>query len=110
MPNSSPINVDTVPSVRGSVVEIRFENSLPPIYSMLHTGPEQQIVIEVLEQRDAHCVRGIALTSTQELAHGLEVMDIGGRVANAGGPGILSRMFDVFGNAIDRGAALSDVH
>jgi F-type H+-transporting ATPase subunit beta len=28
----------TVISVRGSVVEIRFDGRLPPIYSVLHAG------------------------------------------------------------------------
>jgi F-type H+-transporting ATPase subunit beta len=95
--------------VRGSVVDIRFDGHLPPIYSVLRAGDEEEIVIEVLAQRDAHRVRGIALTPTQGLARGMAVEDTGGTVEGAGGQGILSRMFDVFGNAIDREAALSDV-
>jgi len=55
-------NLGVVVSVRGSVVDIRFDKHLPPIYSVLLTGPEKQIVIEVLAQQDAHHVRGIALT------------------------------------------------
>jgi hypothetical protein len=44
--------------------------------------------------------------------HGWEVnalWDTGGPLKAPVGKAILSRMFDVFGNAIDRGAALSDV-
>ncbi len=52
----------TVVSVRGSVVDIRFDGHLPPIYSVLRAGAEKKIVIEVLAQRDARHVRGIALT------------------------------------------------
>ena len=37
-----------------------------------------EIVIEVLAQRDAHHVRGIALTPTQGLARGMAVEDTGG--------------------------------
>ena len=37
--------------VRGSVVDIRFDERLPPIYSLLRAGAEQQIVIGVLAQR-----------------------------------------------------------
>ena len=58
---------------------------------------------------DAHHVRGIALTPTQGLARGMAVEDTGGPLKAPVGKGILSRMFDVFGNAIDREAALSDV-
>jgi F-type H+/Na+-transporting ATPase subunit beta len=102
-------NRGTVVSVRGSVVDVRFEGHLPPIYSVLRTGGEGRIVIEVLAQRDAHHVRGIALTPTQGLARGMPVESTGGPLKAPVGKGILSRMFDVFGNTIDRGAALSDV-
>ena len=98
-----------VVSVRGSVVDIRFDEHLPPIYSVLLTGPEKQIVIEVLAQQDARHVRGIALTPTQGLARGMAVEDTGGPLKAPVGKAVLSRMFDVFGNTIDREAALSDV-
>ena len=104
-----PANLGVVVSVRGSVVDIRFNEHLPPIYSVLRAGADKEIVIEVLAQRDAQCVRGIALTPTQGLARGMAVEDTGGPLKAPVGKGVLSRMFDVFGNAIDRGAALSDV-
>jgi len=104
-----PLNLGTVVSVRGSVVDIRFDGHLPPIYSVLRAGADQQIVIEVLAQRDARHVRGIALTPTQGLARGMAVEDTGGPLKAPVGKGILSRMFDVFGNAIDREPALTDV-
>ena len=97
-----------VVSVRGSVVDIRFDAHLPPIYSLLHAR-EGEIAIEVLAQLDAHRVRGIALTPTQGLARGMAVEDTGGPLKAPVGKGILSRMFNVFGNAIDRQAAPTDV-
>ena len=102
-------NVGSVISVRGSVVDIRFDEHLPAIYSVLLAGPEKQIVIEVLAQRDASHVRGIALTPTQGLARGMAVEDTGGPLKAPVGKGILSRMFDVFGNAIDRLPVPTDV-
>ena len=54
--------IGRVVSVRGSVVDIRFDEHLPPIHSLLRTGEEGRIVIEVLAQLDARNVRGIALT------------------------------------------------
>jgi F-type H+-transporting ATPase subunit beta len=106
---SGQSNMGIIVSVRGSVVDIRFDAHLPPIYSMLRTGPDKQMIIEVLAQQDAHHVRGIALTPTQGLARGMPVEDTGGPLKAPVGKAVLSRMFDVFGNAIDRGAALSDV-
>src|SRR5271170_3396987 len=95
-------NLGVVVSVRGSVVDIRFDDHLPPIYSVLRSGAEKQIVIEVLAQQDAHHVRGIALTPTQGLARGMVVEDTGGPLKAPVGKAVLSRMFDVFGHAIDR--------
>jgi F-type H+-transporting ATPase subunit beta len=101
-------NLGVVASVRGSVVDIRFDGHLPPIYSLLH-AQDGGIVIEVLAQLNARHVRGIALTPTQGLARGMAVEDSGGPLKALVGKGILSRMFDVFGNAIDREAAPTEV-
>ena len=101
-------NLGKVVSVRGSVVDIRFDKLLPPIHSLLR-AKERTIVIEVLSQLDAHQVRGIALTATQGLARGMPVEDTGGPLMAPVGKGILSRMFDVFGNVIDRLEAPTDL-
>ena len=103
------VNNGTVVSVRGSIVELRFDEHLPAINTVLLTGPEGQIVIEVLAQSDERHVRGIALTSTQGLARGMPVEDTGMPLKIPVGKGVLSRMFDVFGNAIDGEAAPSEV-
>ncbi len=102
-------NLGVIVSVRGSVVDVRFQQHLPPIYSVLRAGEKNQIVIEVLAHLDAHRVRGIALTPTQGLARGMEVEDTGGPLKAPVGKAVLSRMFDVFGNTIDREPALTDV-
>jgi F-type H+/Na+-transporting ATPase subunit beta len=94
-------NHGAVVSVRGSVVDVRFEHYLPPVFTLLRAGKEGRIVIEVLSQLDAHRVRGIALTPTQGLARGMRVEDTGGPLRAPVGKTIISRMFDVFGQAID---------
>jgi F-type H+-transporting ATPase subunit beta len=99
----------SIASVRGSVVDIRFDGRLPPIFSVLRAGADGRIVIEVLAQLDERHVRGIALTPTQGLARGMKTEDTGGPLKAPVGHAILSRMFDVFGNTIDRGPPLSDV-
>jgi F-type H+/Na+-transporting ATPase subunit beta len=106
---TTPANQGTIISVRGSVVDIRFDGSLPAIYTVLKTGADGRVVIEVLAQRDERHVRGIALTPTQGLARGMTVEDTGGPLKAPVGEAILSRMFDVFGNTIDREPALTDV-
>jgi F-type H+/Na+-transporting ATPase subunit beta len=104
-----PGNHGAVVSVRGSVVDVRFDHHLPPIYSLLRAGTDGRIAIEVLAQLDAHHVRGIALTPTQGLARGMAVEDTRGPLQVPVGKGCLGRMFDVFGNALDREGEVSDV-
>jgi len=102
-------NIGVVVAVRGSVVDVRFDGRLPSIYSVLHAGKSGGVVIEVLAQRDARHVRGIALTPTQGLARGMPVEDTGSPLQAPVGKAIRSRMFDVFGHTIDRGEALTDI-
>ncbi len=105
--SNSP-NLGTIVSLRGSVVDIRFDMHLPPIFSLLLAGAGKQIVIEVLAHRDTRHVRGIALMPTQGLARGMSVEDTGGPMKAPVGKALLSRMFDVFGKTIDREPALLD--
>jgi len=105
----TPANIGTVVAVRGSVVDVRFDAHLPPIYSLLRCGHDERIRIEVLAQIDEHTVRGIGLTPTQSLARGMRVEDSGGPLQAPVGKAILARMFDVFGNVIDGGPAPAPV-
>ena len=105
-PSSSP---GTVVSVRGSVVDVRFADRLPPVNALLRAGADRRVVLEVQAQVDADRVRCIALTATQGLARGTAVEDTGGPLMAHVGKGIVSRMFDVFGNAIDRRPPPTDV-
>jgi F-type H+-transporting ATPase subunit beta len=94
-------NVGKIISVHGSVIDAEFNNCLPSIFSVLRTGPDKKIIIEVLSQTSHSRVRGIALTPTQGLARGMEVDDTGAPLKVPVGKATLSRMFDVFGNVID---------
>jgi F-type H+-transporting ATPase subunit beta len=105
--SGEPLNTGVVAAVRGSVVDVRFESRLPPILTLLRTGADNGIAIEVLSQTDPNHVRGIALTPTQGLARGMPVLDTGGPLKVPVGKAVLSRMFDVFGNTIDKGQKLT---
>src|ERR1022692_972007 len=110
MRNESPSsNRGAVVSVRGSVVDVRFDRQLPPIFSVLRAGAGREIVVEVMTQLDACRIRGIALTPTQGLARGMPVEDTGAPLQVPVGKEIISRMFDVFGRAIDRQPEPADV-
>jgi F-type H+-transporting ATPase subunit beta len=91
----------TIVAVRGSVVDARFAPPLPPLNNRLLAGEGKQVVIEVASHVDAATVRGVALTPTRGLARGTPVADTGGPLAVPVGEGLLGRMLNVFGEAID---------
>jgi F-type H+/Na+-transporting ATPase subunit beta len=107
--DASSANLGSVVAVRGSVVDVHFAQRLPPIHTVLRAGQKSQIVIEVMTQLNARRVRGIALTPTQGLARGMPVEDTGSPLQVPVGKAIISRMFDVFGRAIDRQAEPTEV-
>jgi F-type H+-transporting ATPase subunit beta len=96
-------------SVRGSVVDVCFEENLPPLQAMLYAGEGNRVVLEVMSELDVRHVRTIALTPTQGLARGMPVIDTQGPMKAPVGRGTLGRMFDVFGKAIDRQPEPKDV-
>ncbi len=81
---------------------MHFDGELPSVFSVLHAGTDEKIVVEVMEQLSAHRVRGVALNPTQGLARGMSVKDTRLPLRVPVGKAIISRMFDVFGHAIDR--------
>ncbi len=95
-------NRGEVVSVRGSVVDARFTESLPEINSVLLAGEGGEVVIEVLIHLDSETVRGIALTPTSGLARGSTVEDTGQPLTVPVGDNLLGRVFNVFGSPIDR--------
>lgn len=96
------VNIGKVTSIRGSVVDIWFQDHLPTINNLLIAGKDKQIQMEVYTQLDDHHVRAIALNPTQGLARGMEVESHGKELTVPVGKNILGRMFDVFGNTIDQ--------
>lgn len=101
----SPI-AGVVEAVRGSVVDASFPARIPSLFHVLTAGESGEVVIEVVSHLDAHTVRGIALTPTRGLSRGAAIVDREQPLKVPVGDGVLGRMFDVFGNTIDRKPAL----
>ena len=99
----------TVVSVQSSVVALHFPRRLPAIHSMVRAGEKGDIRIEVISHVDDETARGIALTSTEGLAEGSEVVDTGRPQKVPVGEALLGRLFNVFGETIDRKDAIEDV-
>jgi F-type H+-transporting ATPase subunit beta len=92
----------TVVRVRGSVVDAAFAPPVPEVHSLLVAGPEGRVRLETLTHLDEATVRAIAMDPTQGLARGDPVADTGGPIEVPVGPEVLGRMFNVFGEPIDR--------
>ncbi len=97
----------TVVSVRGSVVDARFPEKLPLLNGLLWAGENGDIAIEVQSHLNAEVVRGVALTPTQGLARGSEIVDTGETLQVPVGKSLLGRVFNVFGEPIDRKGDIS---
>jgi F-type H+/Na+-transporting ATPase subunit beta len=95
-------NLGIVISIRSSVVDVYFAEKLPSILNVLRGGESDEIVIETLIHLDEQTVRGIALTSTQGLAEGAVLRDTGTSLNVPVGENLLGRVFNVFGETIDR--------
>lgn len=96
------VRTGTVVAVRGGVVDACFEGGLPAIHSLLFAGTQGEIVVEVVLHLDSRHVRGTAMTPIQGLAGGASIRDSGAPLQAPVGPAILGRMFNVFGQPIDR--------
>ena len=92
----------SVVAVRGSVIDVRFPGQIPGLFSLLTAGDEGEIAVEVVTHLDSHTVRGIALTPTQGLARGSTVVDTRHPMQVPVGKSLLGRMFNVFGEPIDK--------
>jgi F-type H+-transporting ATPase subunit beta len=78
----------------------------PSIRNVLKAGDKGQVIIEVFTQLDNNTVRGVALTPTQGLARGSAVIDTGKPFEVPVGKELLGRVFNVFGQTIDKKAQI----
>ncbi|MFZ5760465.1 MAG: F0F1 ATP synthase subunit beta [Thermodesulfobacteriota bacterium] len=105
-PASSHDFQGSITAISGSVVDVCFAETLPPLYTRLTTGKEQAAVLEVAAHRDERTVRTIALTPTAGLSRGDKVTGDGRPLTMPVGDALLGRMLNVFGQSIDLDSAL----
>lgn len=95
-------NKGTVVAVNGDVVDARFTRDLPAINNLLRIGESNRTAVEVISYVDKETVRCVSLTSTQGVARGDVVYDTDRTLTVPVGQRVLGRMFNVFGETIDR--------
>ncbi len=95
-------NKGTIAQIIGPVVDVRFEDSLPPITSALNVVKDgSPVVLEVVQHLGGGVVRTISMHTTDGLERGLAVTSTDKPISVPVGPSTLGRMFDVTGEPID---------
>ncbi|HEY4488548.1 MAG TPA: F0F1 ATP synthase subunit beta [Candidatus Paceibacterota bacterium] len=86
----------------GPVVDVRFDEKLPPIQNALEVSHKGgRIVLEVAQHLGLNRARCIAMQDTQGLSRDTEVIDTGAPITVPVGTAALGRMFNVVGDPID---------
>ena len=96
-------NTGKISQVIGPVVDVRFEEGqLPEILTALTVKREEGLLtLEVAQHTGHNVVRTIAMTSTDGLERGMEVVNTGKAITVPVGPETLGRMFNVTGEPVD---------
>lgn len=93
-------NYGRISQVIGSIVDVSFQDEMPPIYQKLVTQ-ETGCVFEVLSHIKPGTVRCISMTATDGLSRGMTVLDTGAQISVPVGEGVLGRVMGVLGEPID---------
>jgi F-type H+-transporting ATPase subunit beta len=101
-------NLGKIVQIIGAVVDVQFARErIPAIYNALEIQlPEQEkLILEVQQHIDEGVVRTVAMSATDGLRRGMDVLDTGDTMAVPVGEGVLGRILNVMGDPIDgRGA------
>ena len=103
------MNTGRIVQVVGPVIDVEFPpKSMPAILNALHidgTTDEGKVKIhltaEVMQHIGNNIVRAVAMSSTDGLVRGMEVVDTGAPISVPVGPGVSGRIFNVLGETVD---------
>ena len=104
------MNKGKLVQVIGPVIDVKFEKELPDIYNALEVYNEkgEKLVAEVHAHNGNNVVRAVAMSGTEGLRRGLEVVDTGNPIQVPVGRATLGRIFNVLGEAVDEGEKLDE--
>jgi len=101
-------NVGNIVQVIGPVIDADFSDAdkLPAIYNALEvefdvSGESTKLVLEVQQHLGDGWVRAVAMSSSEGLKRGLSITDTGAPISVPVGEGVLGRIFNVTGDAVD---------
>jgi F-type H+-transporting ATPase subunit beta len=101
-------NIGHITQVIGPVLDVTFSpGKMPNIYNALivrgknEAGQELSITCEVQQLLGDYCVRAVAMSATDGLMRGMEVIDTGDALRVPVGKTTLGRIFNVTGDPVD---------
>ncbi|HZF66800.1 MAG TPA: F0F1 ATP synthase subunit beta, partial [Gemmatirosa sp.] len=104
-------NIGRVVQVIGPVLDVEFEaEHLPEIYNALRiqgTAPDGtriDVTVEVQQHIGRNAVRAVAMSTTDAVVRGMEVVDTGAAISVPVGAPALGRILNVLGVPVDNGA------
>src|SRR6184192_3651288 len=108
-------NVGKIVEIKGVVIDVVFPETLPEILTALRVeSPEQDgrpainLIAEVQQHLGDDRVRAVAMDSTDGLARGADVVDLGGPITVPVGDVTLGRLWNVIGEPVDEQPAPTD--
>ena len=101
------MNKGKIVQVIGPVVDVEFTDQLPEIYSALNVEYElpllgkTKLVLEVQQHLGDSWVRAVAMSTTDGLKRGMEIIDTGAPISMPVGEGVMGRVLNVNGDPVD---------
>ena len=103
-------NIGKIVQVIGPVLDVEFEaEHLPELYNALEitakaaTNEDIHVIVEVQQHIGRNQVRAVAMSSTDGVERGFEVVDTGGPITVPVGETALGRILNVVGDPVDNG-------
>ncbi|KAI8019938.1 hypothetical protein LOK49_LG04G03248 [Camellia lanceoleosa] len=97
--------------VIGAVVDVRFDENLPPILTALEVVDfPVRVVLEVAQHLGENMVRTISMEGTEGLVRGHKVFNTGAPITVPVGRATLGRIMNVIGEAIDGNDEIKSEH
>ncbi len=94
--------------IMGPVVDVEFDGYLPAINDAIEVpGTKERLVLEVAAHLGDSRVRTIAMDMTEGLTRGTKVVATGAPIMVPVGEEVLGRIFNVIGEPVDDGEAIS---
>ncbi len=101
------MNIGKIVQIIGPVVDVEFPGTLPAIYNALTIqftppgGSDTKLTLEVQQHLGGNWVRAVAMSTTEGLKRGQEVVDAGAPISMPVGEAVMGRVFNVTGDAVD---------